>query len=182
MKYKITQIFLIINICLFLIFLIDLVVFFLTDKSLNGYLTERYIYFISLTLSIIFTKLKKKYNSIILLLLLISPLIYILKSGKIGTSDEIKLNEKYSLRESISLETMPAISLYENGKILEKEISRWNSRIRINNTEYKIAEIDSAKIIGRIKSKIQIKFYKNNVMEINEFEIKKKQPLTASKQ
>ena len=181
MKERFIKLNLILFVITSFIFLFDLFIFITEDESIKGYLLERYLYLYSIILCIYFLKTKKLnfnnkikiYLKVCFVLLLISPILYIGKSGKLGSSDEIKLNNKLKIRESISVESMPAFSIYENSSILENEKSRWHNRILIGDNEYRsLSEIDSAKIISFSEKKYIIEFYKNNKIGKAEFEIK----------
>ena len=178
-KEKIIKLCLVLFIFTSIIFLVDIIVFLITSESIRGYLFERFIYLYSLAACFYFVKskiLKPKIRIYLVLLfgvLLASPIFYINKCLKLGSRAEIKLNDQISLRESISIETAPAISLYKHNYCFEKEVSHWIGQVRIDNKRYfHLSEIDSARIINQNKNKILVQFYKSGKSEITEFELK----------
>jgi len=177
-KEKIIKLGLLLFIFTSIIFLVDIIVFLITSESIKGYLFERFIYFYSLIACFYFVIAKilktkiRMYLILLLGVLLVSPFLYIDKCLKLGSRVEIKLNDQISLRESISIETIPAISLYTHNCCFEKEISYWICRISIDNKYFQLSEIDSAKITKQNGNKIFVQFYKNGKSEITEFELK----------
>ncbi|MDI9309282.1 MAG: hypothetical protein QM535_03610 [Limnohabitans sp.] len=146
-----------------ILFFIDLIIFVFFGISISGFDLERLLFFIPLLIA--FFNLKEiknnRINKIIFFLLTLSPLIYIIKSDKISTLYEIKLTKNLKLRENLSLETIPFLSIYEYNIFFEKEISLKNPT-KFDLIDNNLAEFDSVKIEKVYQDSISISLFKNS--------------------
>lgn len=100
--------------------------------------------------------------------------MYVSKTGKIGSVDELELADSYTVRQSNSAETISAFSIYQNTGLLEREASYWNAYLTTSDTTSShLSDFDSARLISVSQDKFFVAFYRNGDQTLNEFSRKR---------